>query len=409
VSRLASHFDPILLAFAPLWWLWPSPEMLLAVQALAIAAGALPVYRLARKHLGSARAGTAFALAYLLYPATGWLTLNEFHPVALACPLLAYAIWFLDEERLVPFGIFVALAIVSKEEIGLVVAGLGVWYAFAHRRRLAGAAIVACGLAATAVAVGIVIPHFHGSKSPFYGRYAAVGGSGRGIVEGLFTDPWRVATVAFDHRGTHYLLELVLPLAGLCLLAPLVLVAALPELALNLLSSLGAQKSIHFHYTAAEIPVLIAAAIFGARRLASHARIAAAIPTVAVLAALVANYRLGPVPAWAAVPGGQTLQAHAASVSGHDRAAAAAVRVIPADAVVSATNSLGAHLSARRRYLAFPLLADARWIAVDSKNPSYLDVRDRPPALAAIGRVSRNPRWQLVFARDGVLVFRRRA
>ena len=30
-----------------------------------------------------------FALVYLLYPATEWLTLNEFHPVALACPVPA--------------------------------------------------------------------------------------------------------------------------------------------------------------------------------------------------------------------------------------------------------------------------------------------------------------------------------
>ena len=89
ISRLAAHFDPILAAFAPLWWIWPSPEMLLVVQAVAVALGALPVFWLARKHLGSERAGLGFALVYLLYPATEWLTLNEFHPVALACPLPA--------------------------------------------------------------------------------------------------------------------------------------------------------------------------------------------------------------------------------------------------------------------------------------------------------------------------------
>ena len=42
------------------------------------------VYR--ARHVGSERAGLAFGLVYLLYPATEWLTLNEFHPVALACP-----------------------------------------------------------------------------------------------------------------------------------------------------------------------------------------------------------------------------------------------------------------------------------------------------------------------------------
>ena len=33
-------------------------------------------------------------------------SLNEFHPVAFACPLLLYAFWYLDEDRLVPFALF---------------------------------------------------------------------------------------------------------------------------------------------------------------------------------------------------------------------------------------------------------------------------------------------------------------
>src|SRR5256714_11419954 len=77
VSRLAAHVDPILVLFAPLWWLWPSPQLLLVAQALVVALGAVPVFLLARKHLRSARAGLGFALAYLLYPPPGLLTLNQ--------------------------------------------------------------------------------------------------------------------------------------------------------------------------------------------------------------------------------------------------------------------------------------------------------------------------------------------
>ena len=61
ISRLGSHFDPILALLAPLWWVWPSPELLLVVQAGAVAAGALPVFWLARAHLDSERAAAALA------------------------------------------------------------------------------------------------------------------------------------------------------------------------------------------------------------------------------------------------------------------------------------------------------------------------------------------------------------
>src|SRR5439155_8701723 len=168
ISRLAAHVDPILVAFAPLWWLWPSPSLLLTTQALAVALGALPLFWLARKHTGSSRAGLGFSLAYLLFPATQWMTLNEFHPVALACPLLLFAIWYLDEDRLLPFTFFAVVAALTREEIPLVIAGLGVWYAIGRRRWLAGGAIAAAGIAATAIAVQVVIPHFnHGSGSSF--------------------------------------------------------------------------------------------------------------------------------------------------------------------------------------------------------------------------------------------------
>jgi uncharacterized membrane protein len=404
VSRLGAHVDPILVAFAPLWWLWPHPSLLLTVQAIVVALGALPLFWLARKHLHSDGMALGFALAYLLFPPTEWMTLNEFHPVALACPLLLFAIWYLDEGLLGPFAVFALLAALTREEIPLVVAGLGVWYAIGRRRWLAGGAIALAGVAWSVVAIQIVIPHFRGSGASFYSRYDAVGGSAAGIVRKAFTDPGRLLSIAFDHRGAHYLLDLVLPLAALSTLAPLLLVALLPELALNLLSSVDAQSSIHFHYTAGEIPILLAAAAIGASRLGRWAGIAA---TVAVAAAVIGNYFLGPIPAWRFLRGGETLQAKSAEVSRHDRIAARELKLIPSAASVSATNSLGAHLSARKRIFSFPYLRKAMWVIVDERKPSLGDHNDKR-GLGRIERLRHDRRFRLVSSADGVLVFRRR-
>ena len=404
-SRLAAHVDPILVVFAPLWWIWPSPSLLLTAQALAVALGALPLFWLARKHTGSERAALGFSLAYLIFPATEWMTLNEFHPVSLACPLLLFAIWYLDEDRLLPFACFAALAALTREEVPLVIAGLGIWYAIGRRRWLAGGTIAAAGVAASAIAIQVVIPHFHGAESSFYGRYDAVGGSAAGIVRKAFTDPGRLLSVAFDHRGTHYLLNLLLPMAGLALLSPLLLVALIPELALNLLSSVDAQSSIHYHYVAAEIPILFAAAAIGAGKLGRWAGTAG---TVVVLTAILGNYWLGPIPLWRFVPGGQTFQAKSAHISRHDRIAARMLKLIPATAPVTATNSLGAHLSERKRIFSFPYLRDATWVIVDERKPSLGDHNDHRRGLKRIQQLRHDPRFRLVAAADGVLIFRRR-
>lgn len=410
ISRLAAHFDPILAAFAPLWWVWPSPELLLTVQAIVVALGALPVFWLAHKHLRSERAGLGFALAYLLYPATEWLTLNEFHPVALACPFLLFAFWYLDEDRLLPFAVFAVLAMTTKEEIGLVVAGLGVWYAV-RRRRLAGGVIAGLGLAVSVITIAVVIPHFNaGAESSFYGRYDAIGGSAGGIAKTAVTRPWRILEQAFQHADVHYLLQLLLPLGLLFALAPLLLVAAFPELALNLLSATPTQTSIHFHYTAGAIPPLVVASVLGAGALARRfPGRTGAIAAAAVAVALIANWRLGAVPLWGDVPGGQGYQMGAWRVSEHDRIAEQAVSLVPPHAVVSATNVLGAHLSARRVVLSLPKLGDATWVVADEKRPSYLDRVAPIPAAAALVRLRKSPDWELVFERDGVLVFHKRS
>ncbi len=409
ISRLAAHFDPILAAFAPLWLAWPSPDMLLTAQAVAVAIGALPVYRLARKHLGTERAGLAFALAYLLYPPTQWLTLNEFHPVALACPLLLFAIWFLDEGRLIPFALCGLVAATTKEEIGFVVAGLGLWWALARGRRLEGLAILAAGAAVALIAIEVVVPHFNrAGSSSFFARYSEVGGSPGGIVHTAVTKPWKLVTTAVTGRGLGYLARLFLPLGLLALLAPLLLLAAIPELAINLLSAATTQTSIHFHYTAGLIPVLIAATIFGAARLArSRPHRAAPLATGALVLALVSNYALGAIPLWRYLPGGQQAEAHAADVTRHDRIAARALLLIPKSAVVSATNTLGAHLSARRRVLSFPIIQDAAWIAADETSPGYADRLAPLPTAVQLSWLRRNPEWRLVFERDGILIFHR--
>jgi len=408
VSRLGAHVDPVLVLLAPLWWVWPSPSMLLTVQAIAIALGALPVFRLAAKHLRSERAALGFALAYLLYPALEWMTLSEFHPVALATPLLLYAIRYLDEDRLVPFTVFALAAATTKEQVPLVIAALGLWYAISRRRVFPGVAVAAVGVAWTALALLVVVPHFNEGGSSFYARYSEVGGSPEGILSTAAEDPGRLLGQVFGGRSLAFAAQLLAPLALLPVAAPLVLAAASPELGIDVLSATPTQTSIHYHYAAAAIPPLVAAAVLGAARLARRRPgWAGPLAVLALAAALVSNYVLGPIPVWRHLPGGETLGTRSMDVTAHDRLAASALRVIPQDAVVSATNSLGAHLSERRRVLSFPFVRDAEWIAVDRTQPGYAD-RIAPLATAVQAAwLRRDPGWRTVFDRDGILILRR--
>jgi uncharacterized membrane protein len=410
ISRLGAHFEPLLVVFAAPWWLWPDASLLLVCQAAAIATGAVPLYLFGRKHLGSEWAAAGFSLAYLLYPATQWLALDDFHVVALATPLLLWGFWFLDEDRLFAFAVVAAAACMTKEQIGLVVAAMGLWYMLRPGRRWAGGAIAAAGLAVTVVAFAIVIPHYSISgSSRFEGRYSDIGGSPSGILETAVTDPGKIFDAVTQGRDLGYLAGLLLPLLALPLVAPLAALTAAPDIALSLLSDTRTQTSIHFHYTAGAIPGLMVAAVLGAARLRRrYAWARRPDGRAAVVSTLVAGFLLGPLPLWRHVPLGADLGTREHVVGEHAQVAERAVALIPPSAAVSATNGLGAHLSERRRIFSFPVLGEAQWVAVDLQRPSYRDELGHADELRrAVIAIRVHGRFRIVFVEDGIVVLRR--
>jgi hypothetical protein len=64
---LGEHIQVIHVALVPLHILWPSQMLLELCESLALAAGAVPVFLIARRHTGSDKAAALLACAYLLY------------------------------------------------------------------------------------------------------------------------------------------------------------------------------------------------------------------------------------------------------------------------------------------------------------------------------------------------------
>lgn len=401
-TRLGSHVDPFLAALVPLWWLWSSPLMLLVVQAVAVSTGALPVYWLARKHLRSERAAAHFAFAYLIFPATQFnaLTITSgFHAVSVAVPLILFAIWFLDEDRLIPFALFAVLAASTKEEIAGAVGCLGLWYAVRRGKRLAGLSIFALGAAVSLLNFLVIIPHFSPSGTdPFVGRYGQVGGTPTGILHKAFTDPAAlIHAVATGHK-LLYVALLFGPFLGLFLLEPLLLLGAVPDLAINLLSSKSDQTVIAYHWTAGIVPFVVAASILGAARLKRD-------PDRVSLYALVGAGCLAVVsPLYLSLSQGDIA---AALPSSPVRAAKAhAVRLIPDGVPVSASNELGTYVSARRYVYTFPVTREARWVLIERYDRTYADATGYR---RAVRKLDADPGWKIVYASHGVQVLRRLA
>jgi uncharacterized membrane protein len=410
ITRLGAHVDPLVALFVPFWWLWPSPVMLLTAQVLALALGALPVFWLGRKYLASERGAAYLALSYLLYPGLQWRALNEFYPALVAVPFVLFAIWYLDEERFIWFGAFAVLVAASQEQMGLLVGGLGLWYGFRRRRWGVAAAIAGAGVAWTAVAMLVVIPHFSGGPSPFYSRYASVGGSPTGILHTLVTNPISIVRAASTSSDIRFMFWSFVPLLGLFLLAPTLSFIALPQLALSLLSDRSADVSLNGNISAPIVPLLVAGTVLGIARLRQAERMAKLVLLTTGLSLIA-----GPLPYLGTLAPGQ---------DAHARAAAAAVSLVPSGAAVTATNDLGSHLSARRYIYVFPLISKSQWVVADLRDELVPTIRPgeardglavpredlvhRPMQFRqAIKRLEHDPLWRLVFSREGIRVWHR--
>jgi uncharacterized membrane protein len=398
--RLAAHADIFLAMLAPLSLVFPTPILLIVLQAATLALGALPVFWLARKHIGSDAAAVAMVFAYLLYPWLATAALNDFHSVTVGIAFLLFAIWALDSNRLVFFVIFASLALTTHELIGLEIAALGAWYAVSRGRRLVGLAVGCAGLVWTATFVGIVIPAFADGSNLFYGRFESVGGSPSGLTGLVFHDPIEVLRAVTTGDDYVYLVFVLMPLAGLWLYSPGMALVAAPQIGVNLLSDWYASTDPRYQYTSAVIPFIVVATVFGAGRFSpGKARGAVLAAVVAGLFFIVAAPRPGPFLQVMHLKPREALRE--------------AVALVPASARVSATEGLGARLSERRVIYSFPMIRDAEWVVVDRTDPWLPDLPSvkrglMPVAFAkAVRRFESDSRFRLVYDRDGVSVFKR--
>ncbi len=269
-TRLAIHFEPIILLLSLLYIFHADPRILLIFQTLALVSGALPVFLLTRKYLPEwPLLSVCMAIAYLLSPALLGLNIFDFHPVSLATPLLLYAIVALTYKRYVWFLIACILAAACKEEVPLSIALFGLLVIWRYKSPRLGITLFTGGLIWSFLAFFVIIPYFFpgAQHNNFWYRYESLGSSPGAAVLNLLLHPWLLFSMFITFERFFYLAGLLRSSGFLALLAPEWLLPALPSLAINILSTDPTLYSGVYHYNAIIIPFIMLATIHGTRRL----------------------------------------------------------------------------------------------------------------------------------------------
>jgi uncharacterized membrane protein len=268
-TRLAIHFEPIILPLSLLYAFGADPRILLVFQTLALAVGALPVFLLTRKYLPTwPLLAVAMAGAYLVTPALLGLNIFDFHPVSLATPCLLFALLALTYRRHGWVVVACVLAAATKEDIPFVVAAFGLLAIWKYRAPRLGTLLFIGGMIWGVLAFTVIIPHFYpgGQHNNFWYRYAYLGSTpGRAVIN-ILLHPW-VLLPFFSLGRFYYVANLFRGTGFLALLAPEWLLPALFNMAVNLLSSDSLLYTGVYQYNAPIIPFIIMAAIHGSWRL----------------------------------------------------------------------------------------------------------------------------------------------
>ncbi len=410
VNQFGDHFAPIFYLLTPLSLLFSDARALLIVQTLLLASGVAPVYLLARSKLASQALALALAAAYLLFPALHGVNTFDFHEIALAVPLLLWSLYCLETGRFRLFGLFLALALFTKEEVALTGVAIGLYILLVQRQPRRGALVMALSAAYFVLVTGVLMPALGGGAD--VGRFEglAVEGFGgfAGVAMTLFTNPvYTFSYVFLDPDKLLFLAQLLLPLLGIPLLAGAgPWIVALPGFATLLLSSYRPQYLLDTHYSAIVIPSLFFLAALGLARLEQRRR-AAALPLAAALltASLVMNWQYG----WL---GGKLF--HGFPRPGdHARAIAALIDAIPPQASVSTLSRFVPHLASRQQIYLYPTVNDAEYILFDTAlDGDFFPLISRDPRGEAIERLLplvAGGEYGLVSGQDGVLLLQRGA
>lgn len=411
--RLAIHADFLLILLAPLYALWSDPKMLLLVQVIVVALGAVPVYWIAKDKISSGWLALMFAACYLLYPPLNRNILHDFHAVTLSTTFFLYAFWYMEHRHDLLFLVYAVLAGLGKEDMWLTTGIMGLYIMVIQKRRIFGAAVFAVSALIFYYLFWFAIPAVRFGSEHFALSYlSSFGKSQNEILLNMLKNPLMVLGILFAPDRLLYYFTLLTPVGYLSLFTVWPVIFALPALLINVLSSNDLMRQIDYQYNSAIIPFILISSIYGyktytnivhkfEKKYKELKKYSLSISWV-IITLVLSTYLWGNLPSgrwswfWTFItpPPEKTVMKQIADSIGPEYS-------------VSVTNNIGAHFSQRRVLYNFPIAAEsADWSVVYLGDPYAWPSGDAQQA--AVERLLANPQYEEVASQSGFYAFRKK-
>lgn len=413
VSRLAIHADFILILLTPFYAVWSDPRMLLLIQTLVLALGALFVYFIGNYVIKNKNLSLVFAFAYLLNPSVQRVNLYDFHGVALATTFLLATFYFYLKKNYKMFLIFAILAGLCKEDVWIIIGLFGIFLFFQHKKRLFGVILFALCFLLSYFLISYAIPQSLGSSHFALSYFSQYGDNPLSIVIHILLQPGELFATIFQDEKIIYLQQLFSPLGYLSLIAPHFLLFIMPNLAINLLSSNANLHQIYYQYTATITPFLFIAAIYSVifiKKLLvknnNETMQQLSNPLLIIYLISISFYTAyldGPL------PGARDANLDMITKQVSDRESITKkLSEIPQNVSVAASNNLGAQLANREYLSVLPLgIEQADYIIFYLTQSQSKESLEKDQVL--IAQIKQNPNYELVTEQGILSIFKKRS
>ncbi|ACK65508.1 Ets- domain containing protein [Rippkaea orientalis PCC 8801] len=259
---LGDHAAFIFYPLAIFYAIYPTVYWLFLIQAIALSLPIIPIYKLSKKAGLNENLSLTMVLVYLLYPLIFNLNLFDFHSEVLALPAFFWAILMTKNNQLWQFILTILFILSCKAVLSLTIIGMGFWLLIFEKKRLYGSISLSLGVFWFIIATQVIIPHFSGDEVAAVGRYSFLGDSVSEIITNLILNPTIILSRIFTLVNFEYLILLFIPVIwGLSPKHLTPLIAAIPQLGLNLLTDYQPQKDLIHQYSLPILPFLLLSVI----------------------------------------------------------------------------------------------------------------------------------------------------
>lgn len=270
VNILSDHFHPILAALAPLWWLWPSANMLLVFQAAVIAIGGWAVYQIAIHLLGDKRAAYAFTLAYLMFPGIQAGFGFDFHEIMIFPAAMLFLIYAALKKKPVLYWIIFFLIMLIKENTPIYLFFWSLFWGIYSKEWKK--AFLGCFIS---IVMFIAVTKFLMPALPYASMYKVgyfdfknLGATPGQAILNIVLHPISTLHIFFSPEIKRYtMMILISSVVLLPFFSPLIIVAIIPMLFEQFIFDVEAHWTLLYHYAVAISAPLTFGAILGYKNL----------------------------------------------------------------------------------------------------------------------------------------------